>query len=215
VKTCGRPPTLLWRPGRRLKGRLAGQRPHVGRRAWPLLCSGLAAAMLAPAAAGASPPTTTEPAPDPNPPKGIAPDPYTRPKPRAPVAHQSSRSALKPAYTPSFGRTRSDSVVGVPSASRVTAPVSRETSESARQAKRNRQTKRSDVLRKPHGNPRLLITSPLDSVPAVASAQVVATAGGGNAGRRRAAGFALVLLVATSFSLVLLVRRLSGVRGVS
>src|SRR5438045_2316464 len=92
----GRAQSLL-RPGRHPWRGGDRRRPPAGRRRLLLLASCAAALVVAPQAL--ADPTSTTPAPDPNPPAGAAPDPYT-PKAPAPKTSPAPVHTVPHVYSP-------------------------------------------------------------------------------------------------------------------
>jgi hypothetical protein len=186
----------------------APQRPPVVRRGVLLLASGLAAGVVAPHAAGD--PTSTTPAPDPNPPVGAAPDPYSPPaktKPAPAPVHVAPRVYTPPrVVTPVHVPTHSSTPAYTPP-----AVVHTSVSHKAHKAVRHKHRRARQVVHHKH-KPVIVRVTPAVRSYVVSfvdglSATVVDPAGGNGSGRRRAAGFALVLLCAASLSLVLLAAR--------
>ncbi len=181
--------------------------PAVAGRLALLLLSGLVAVALAPAAAGD--PTTTDPAPDPNPPAGAAPDPYkappAQPKP-TPVVHSTPRVYSSP-------RTYSPPPTVRPAA---TTPVAHPARTTRHVAKKHRK----HVVHHRHRSVAPVRITPKASayvaaLVKTAAVRVVPADEGTTDGRRRAAGLALTVLVMASLSLLLLTRRAVRVRSQS
>jgi hypothetical protein len=202
---------LLRRPGRRLLGGGAPQRPPVVRRGLLLLASGLAAGVIAPHAA--ADPTSTTPAPDPNPPAGAAPDPYAppaettaAPKPAPHPVHVAPRLYTPPrVVTPVHVTTRSSSTYTPPSVThtRATHPA-RKARHKHRRVRHVVHHKHKPVIVRVTPAVRSYVVSFVDRL----SATVVDPADDGiSPGRRRAAGLALAVLCAASLSLILLAAR--------
>ena len=207
---------MLRRPGRRLSEGGARQRPPVVRRGLLLLASGLAAGVIAPHAAGD--PTSTTPAPDPNPPAGAAPDPYSPPakttapsKPAPAPVHVAPRVYTPPrVVTPVHVATQSSSssthtytprpVVTHPRVTHKTRKAARHTHRRVRHVVHH---KHKPVIVRVTPAVRSYVVSFVDGL----SATVVDPADSGVPGRRRAAGVALAALCAASLSLILLAAR--------
>jgi hypothetical protein len=203
---------LLRRPGRRPLGGDVPQRPPVVRRGLLLLASGLAAGVIAPQAA--ADPTSTTPAPDPNPPAGVAPDPYsapakTTPKPTPAPVHVTPRVYTPPrAVTPVHVTTHSGSTpTYTPPAvvrTRVTHKVHKAVRHKHRRARHVVHHKHKPVVVRVTPAVESYVVSFVDRL----SATVVDPAdGGAGSSRRRAAGLALAALCAASLSLILLAAR--------
>jgi hypothetical protein len=206
---------LLRRPGRRLLEGGAPRRPPVVRRGLLLLASGLAAGAIAPHAAGD--PTSTTPAPDPNPPAGAAPDPYSS----APKTTPSTKTApvrvapriYSPPATPVPVTTHRSS--GTSSGTRTYTPrpavthtrathTTRKAPRHTHRRVRHVHHKQKPVIVRVTPMVRSYIVSFVDTL----SATVVDPADDGvGPGRRRAAGLALAVLCAASLSLILVVAR--------
>lgn len=202
---------MLRRPGRRLLRGGAPQRPPVVRRGFLLLASGLAAGVIALHAAGD--PTSTTPAPDPNPPVGAAPDPYSPPAKTTPVRRAPAPVHVAPrVYTQSRVATPVHVATHSTSAPTYTPPGVTRTrvTHKAHKVARHHRRARHVVHHKP--KPVILRVPPAVRSHVVAfidrlGATVVDPAESGATGRRRAAGLALAALCIASLSLVLLAAR--------
>ena len=188
----------------------ARQRPPVVRRGLLLLASGLVAGVIAPQAAGD--PTSTTPAPDPNPPVGAAPDPYkpapkTTPTRSAPApVHVAPRVYTPPRVVTPVHITHSSTPTYTPPAvvhTLVTHTAHKVVRHKHRRARHVVHHKHKPVIVRVTPAVRSYVVSFADRL----SATVVDPAGGGGSSRRRAAGFALAALCAASLSLVLLAAR--------
>jgi hypothetical protein len=199
-------PTLLRQAGRHLTIGVDPQ-PRTGvRGVLALLACGAAAFALAPSAAGDS--TTTNPAPDPNPPAGVAPDPYS------PPAH-ATRTAPRPAPRPSYSSTPAHTYLPVHTvATSGGRPAS--TPRPARPHKAHPAVRHARHKRKQAARSRPLLTkAPVIRLTAArsgveaAAVEIHANAAGegDRLDRRRAAALALTVLVAASLSFVLLTAR--------
>jgi hypothetical protein len=203
---------LLRRPGRRLSEGGARQRPPVVRRGLLLLASGLAAGVIAPHAAGD--PTSTTPAPDPNPPAGAAPDPYSPPakttpsKPAPAPVHVAPRvytppRVVTPVHVATGSSTRTYTPRPVVTHPRVTHKTRKAARHTHRRARHVVQHKHKSVVVRVTPAVRSYVVSFVHTL----SATVVDPAESGGSGRRRAAGLALAALCASSLSLILLAAR--------
>jgi hypothetical protein len=175
-----------------------------------LLASGLAAGVIAPHAAGD--PTSTTPAPDPNPPAGAAPDPYappakTTPAPKPAPVHVAPRVYSPPhVSTPVTSHSSSSSSVHtytprpVVTHTRVTHAARKSPKHTHRRARHVVHHKHKPVVVRVTPAVRSSVVAFVDRL----SATVVAPAEKVGTGRRRAAGLALVVLCAASLSLILL-----------
>lgn len=196
----GRAQSLLRRSGRHPSRDDDPRRPHAVRRGRLLLVSGLAAALFAPHAA--ADPTATTPAPDPNPPPGAAPDPYSPPAKSAPapVIHHVYSAPVTPvhsaprAYTPRLTVTHTPTRVAHPKRKRRAVHHHRRVVHHQAKPVVGRFTPQLD--------------SYIASVVKTMGAAVVTSDDGTPAHRRREAGLALFALAALSFSLLLRLNRL-------
>jgi hypothetical protein len=192
----------------------APQRPPVVRRGLLLLASGLAAGVIAPHAA--ADPTSTTPAPDPNPPAGAAPDPYSAPakttpapKPAPAPVHVAPRVYTPPRVVTPVPTHRSSSSTRTytpPAAvhTRVTHRTHKAVRHKHRRARHVVHHKHKPVIVRVTPAVRSYVVSFVDSL----SATVVDPADNGiSPGRQRAAGLALAALCAASLSLILLTAR--------
>ena len=200
----GRAQSLLRRPGWTHFRGSARQRPAAVRRVAILLTCGLVAGALASPAAADQ--TTTDPAPDPNPPSGAAPDPYHPPavqpksKPAAPVVH-SAPVALHRVYS-----------APQPARPAVTTRAARP----PRSVRHTVRKRHKHVAAPKRPSPVRITRAAATSVAALArtvSAGFVVPADGNAGDRRRAAGLALTVLLAASLSLIVLTRRVARIRG--
>ena len=174
-----------------------------------LLGGGIAAGAVASPLRGNQ--TSTDPAPDPDPPSGAVPDPYTAPsKPVRKVARHV------------YSAPRVYSQPHVYSHERRALPLSTSrvprSSQSRRHIVRNRRARTHAAVRR-HRPLQVRITPAAAAYVAAvamnASAKVVPTTDSGGVARRRAAALVLIALVAASLNLLLLVSRMARTRAPS